>query len=133
MRLTTDLVRDILNNDGFLKSFSLNSVTISEETVEISIDLTPNLLRVGDIMNGGATCTLMDFAGGLVVMNDQSIFNEVTTNLSVEFLNPVSKGPVIVQARVVKRGKTLVYVEIDLLDGDRKICSKGLGTWFVFR
>ena len=34
---------------------------------EITVDFGDNLKRIGGIMNGGAICTLLDFAGGLAV------------------------------------------------------------------
>ena len=116
MRLDHDLVSSVLKTDGFLRSFTLLSSTIKPESVHIVVELTDNLLRIGGIMNGGAIATIMDFAGGLVVMNDESVINEVTTNLSIEFISAVAKGPVTVEAKLIKRGKTLAHVRIDLYD-----------------
>jgi uncharacterized protein (TIGR00369 family) len=133
MRLDHDLVTSVLKTDGFLRSFKLLNSQITPESVQILVDLTDNLLRVGNIMNGGAIATIMDFVGGLVVMNDESIINEVTTNLSIDFISPVARGPITVEARIIKRGKTLAYVHIDLYDSDHVLCSTALGTWFIFR
>ncbi len=133
MRLDHDLVSSVLKTDGFLRSFTLLSSKIKPDSVHIEVELSDNLLRVGGIMNGGAIATIIDFAGGLVVMNDESVINEVTTNLSIQFISPVAKGPVNVEAKLIKRGKTLAQVRIDLFDSDHVLCSSALGTWFIYR
>ncbi len=133
MRLNHDLVSSVLETDGFLRSFKLLGSTIKHDSVQILIELTDNLLRVGSIMNGGAIATIMDFAGGLAVMNDESVLNEVTTNLSIQYVSPVSKGPVTVDAKILKRGKTISFVQIDIHDSDQVLCATALGTWFIFR
>ena len=133
MKLQEDHIQLVIDNDGFLKNFKLQGSKIKGDDVEITVDFGDNLKRIGGIMNGGAICTLLDFAGGLAVMNGDGIVNEVTTNLNVQFVGKVATGPVVAKAHVIKRGRTLVHVDMDLRDGSGNVCAKGTGTWYVFR
>ncbi len=133
MNLTSDLVERILQMDGFLKNFTLNSSTIDDGKVELELDLTENLLRVGRTMNGGAIATILDFAGGLAVMSTGNVVNQVTTNLSIQFVRPAAKGPIRSKAWTIKSGKNMVFAEMELFDRDMKLCAKATGSWFVYR
>lgn len=133
MDLTADFVEQILQLDGFLKSFKLNRTLIDDGKVELEFALTENLLRVGKIMNGGAIATILDFVGGLAVMNSNNIVNQVTTDLSIQFLRPVAKSPVVAKSWITKNGKHLIYAEMELVDADKKLCAKAMGSWFVYR
>lgn len=133
MELTAELVQQILRLDGFLKSFTLHDISIDQGKVNLEFDLTSNLLRVGDIMNGGAIATILDFAGGLAVMNSNGIVNQVTTNLSIQYMKPVSNGPIKVSSWITKDGKHLTFVEMELKDHAGSLCAKAHGSWYVFR
>lgn len=133
MDLTAELVEQILQVDGFLKNFKLNRAEIEDGKVELEFDLTDNLLRVGRVMNGGAIATILDFTGGLAVMNSNDIVNQVTSDISIQFLRPVAKGPVTVRSWITKNGKNITYVEMEMTDANSNACAKGIGSWFVYR
>ena len=84
----------IFQLDGFLKDIAVSSIRLSTGYAEIEIPLEPNLLRVGEIMNGGAIMALGDAVGGISVMTNEGVQNEFTVNLNANFLKQISTGPV---------------------------------------
>ena len=101
MKLQEDHIQMVIDNDGFLKNFKLQGSKIKGDDVEITVDFGDNLKRIGGIMNGGAICTLLDFAGGLAVMNGDGIVKKDQRPVSAGFIlcvNQVITESVIAEA-----------------------------------
>lgn len=128
-----ETISEILKKDGFLKNIDITVEETREGYVRLSVPLADNLMRIGGIMNGGAALTLIDTAGGLAAMTLDGVMNEVTTNLSVNFIRPVKEGPVKVIANVMKNGKNLAFCRIEIRDEKEELYVDAIGNWFVFR
>ncbi len=46
-----------------------------------------------------------------------------TSSLAVSFLAPVTAGPVVGEGRVLKRGRSVVFLEAVLHDRERRECA----------
>ena len=131
--VTSEQLLELMKQDPFLKSFQLRVIKAEKGEMVLECDLHDHLKRLGNIMNGGAIMSLIDAAGGLCLLTSEEVQNQVTSSLTINFLRPVSKGPVRASGRVVKGGKNLGYTEIEVTDGDGKSCARAIGTWFLFR
>jgi uncharacterized protein (TIGR00369 family) len=128
-----DAILNILKSDNFLSGMDFSIQNAEPGLLELSLPLDQKLLRPGDFMNGGAVMTVLDAAGGLSVMTYGDVANEVTINMSTNFLRAVRKGPLTVIAKVTKRGRNITFSKIELLDGDRKLCAEATGSWFIVK
>ncbi|HUS66763.1 MAG TPA: PaaI family thioesterase, partial [Kofleriaceae bacterium] len=64
--------------------------------------------------HGGAICTLVDDAGTLALISkDRDSRPGVSTDLNVSFFAP-GEGAVIAEATVLKIGRTLGFVSVDI-------------------
>jgi uncharacterized protein (TIGR00369 family) len=73
----------------------------------------PRLLRPGDTVSGPALMGLADVAMWAALLSLQGgRDNSVTSTMTVNFLRPAGPGPVLAEARVVKRGKRMLFGEI---------------------
>src|SRR6478736_131345 len=65
-------------------------------------------------LHGGAAATLVDDVGTLAIISrDRDSRPGVSTDLNVSFFAP-GEGVVIVEAQVLKNGKTLAFVTVDI-------------------
>lgn len=119
--------------DGFLKDIHVSDIRLSEGYVEVELPLEDNLLRVGNVMNGGAIMSVGDAVGGISVMTGEGVLNEFTVDFNANFLRRISKGPVTVSARTSKNGGRLAFCKIEVKDGDGELCATMAGTWYVMR
>jgi uncharacterized protein (TIGR00369 family) len=99
-----EIINQILKNDPFLAGFG-----------------------------GGAIMSLLDTAGGLSIVTRGNLVNQVTLNLNTDFMRPVSSGPVTITGKVTREGKSIVFCEMEIRDGQDTLCARGTGSWFVFR
>jgi uncharacterized protein (TIGR00369 family) len=87
--------------------------------VQISLPVVPRLTHAGGVLCGQAIAACMDTAMVLVMLSltDDQETNFTTVQLQVSYERgvPADVGAVTFDARATKRGRTLVFGEVDLL------------------
>ena len=103
------------------------------DTDSVTLRLSQNdaLSREGGMLCGQAMMAAADTAMVLALINQFGEFRPCTTvQMSSSFLKPLSKQDALVQARVVRAGKTLAFGEIDVRGaGDGKSVSRSSVTY----
>ena len=85
-------------------------------------------------LHGGIYCDLADAAMGYAyaaTLGDGETFT--TVELKINFFRPVRKGKLIAEAKVVKAGSTLGYVECDVKDQSGKLLARAASTCIKLR
>ena len=84
--------------------------------------------------HGGVLCDLADAAMGMAFASTLAVGESFTTmSLSINFFRPVWQARLRAEAHVVRRGKTVGYVECEVADQDGKPVAKANSTCFVLR
>jgi uncharacterized protein (TIGR00369 family) len=85
-------------------------------------------------LHGGVLCDLADAAMGMAFVSTLAPDESFTTmGLSIHFFRPVWQADLRAEARVVNRGRTIGYVECDVLDQDGRQIAKASSTCIVLR
>lgn len=87
-------------------------------------------------LHGGAIATLVDVAGTLAIMTaDREQRPGVTTDLNVSYFAAAAPPHTVrAEAKVLRAGRTLAFVEVDLReDGSNKLLAQGRMTKFMGR
>jgi uncharacterized protein (TIGR00369 family) len=80
-------------------------------------------------LHGGIYCDLADAAMGYAYASTLGEAETFTTvELKINFFRPVREGKLTAEARVVKGGSTLGYVECDVKDAQGKLVAKAAST-----
>jgi uncharacterized protein (TIGR00369 family) len=85
-------------------------------------------------LHGGIYCDLADAAMGFAyaaTLGEGETFT--TVELKINFLRAVRKAKLTAEARVVKAGKTLGYVECDVRDQTGKLVARAASTCMKLR
>jgi acyl-coenzyme A thioesterase 13 len=85
-------------------------------------------------LHGGAVATLVDVVGTLAIMSaDRDQRPGVSTDLNVSWFSPAPGGAtVLVEATVLKSGRTLAFVQVDLRrENDGVLVAQGRMTKFL--
>jgi uncharacterized protein (TIGR00369 family) len=93
----------------------------------------PGLLRPGNTVSGPALMGLADVAMWAALLSVTEGRDEsVTSTMTVNFLRPAGAVPVLAEARVVKRGRRMVFGEIILrAEGSDDISAHVTTSWAV--
>ena len=125
----TELV-DALSNrreHGWLVP-GMQAVDASEGHVVIRVEVGAELVNSFGMLHGGAAATLVDVVGTIAIAAaDRDHRPGVSTDLNVSWFAPVPKSEfVVVEANVLKTGRTLAFVTVDLRrESDGVLAAQG--------
>ena len=54
-----------------------------------------------------------------------------TVEMTINYLEPVDRGPIIAEARVLRLGRTLAVAECEIKDAEGKLAAKSLLTFAI--
>jgi acyl-CoA thioesterase len=87
-------------------------------------------LQVHNVVHGGVIGTLADTAGGMATYLAVPRGTRVATvELKINFLEPIERGVVTADARVIRCGRNFAVVDCDVLDSAGRLAGKALMTF----
>ena len=123
----------VIEKESVASYLGMRVVEVKDGRSKIEIPYSERICRRGGVLHGGMIVTSMDYAGGLAVASINDGIDQVTQELKVNFFEPMYKGPFTVEAKVLRKGRTAVVVEIEFRDSEGKLGAVGLGTWYIIR
>ena len=113
---------------GYAAALGARVVSYGGGAARLELDVGPGNVNVGGTLHGGAIATLVDQAGTVAIISaDRDGRPGVSTDLNVSFFAPAPAGStVIAEAKVLKIGKTLAFVTVDVTRaGDGALVAQG--------
>jgi uncharacterized protein (TIGR00369 family) len=138
MATITDLAQKMLRREappppiGRLLGFALKASEPGRAVFEMEVDERHH--NPMGTLHGGVYCDLADAAMGFAyaaTLGEGETFT--TIELKVNFLRAVRKATLTAEARVVKAGSTLGYVECEVTDESGKLVAKAASTCLKLR
>ncbi len=117
--------------DPFAVLLGLQIEEIQPESCRMRLPFRPEVRTAGEVVHGGAISTLIDSAGVLAAWSNvtSSPTRGATANLTVSFLAAAQSTDLFAAARVIRRGRSIVFVEIDVTTPAGEAIAKGLLTY----
>jgi uncharacterized protein (TIGR00369 family) len=99
----------------WVQALGLRVEANDRDSVALRLPQNADLSRVGGMLCGQAMMAAADTAMVLALMSQAGAFRPCTTvQMNTSFLKPLSGQDALVQARVLRAGKTLAFGEIDI-------------------
>ncbi|GJL95581.1 MAG: thioesterase superfamily protein [Hyphococcus sp.] len=108
-------VRDSFARQGFMKKLCVEFRSIGAGTCELAVAFDETMTQQHGFFHAGVTATLADNAAGYAaytVMPENSTV--LTTEFKVNLLAPARGDELVARAEVIKPGRTLVVVKVDV-------------------
>jgi uncharacterized protein (TIGR00369 family) len=131
MTTTTTVTREQLQSAlpeyfaPWVQALKLQVETVGPDSVVLRLPQDASLSRVGGMLCGQAMMAAADTAMVLALIRHFGEFLPCTTvQMNTSFLKPLSQQDALVEARVLRAGKSLAFGEIDLrgaVDG-KSVC-----------
>lgn len=119
------------------------SRTLGIEAVEFERDRTVFRLpyrhentTIADVVHGGAILTLADIAATAAAwsgVEDPSAYRGLTANLSLSFVSAGRGQALLADARVIRRGGTLTFLDVTVTDAQGEMAARALVTYKLSR
>jgi uncharacterized protein (TIGR00369 family) len=99
----------------WVQALGLKVETFDADSVTLRLPQNAELSRVGGMLCGQAMMAAADTAMVLALINQFGQFRPCTTvQMNTSFLKPLSNQDAVIQARVLRAGKSLAFGEIDV-------------------
>jgi uncharacterized protein (TIGR00369 family) len=99
----------------WVQALGLRVEAFDADSVTLRLPRNGQLSRVGGMLCGQAMMAAADTAMVLALINQSGAFRPCTTvQMNTSFLKPLSGQDALVQARVIRSGKSLAFGEIDI-------------------
>ena len=115
----------------WVQALALKVELFDSDSVTLRLPRNPQLSRVGGMLCGQAMMAAADTAMALAIANQSGAFRPCTTvQMSTSFFKPLSNQDALVQARLLRSGKSLAFGEIDIRGAeDGKSVSRASATY----
>lgn len=122
-----------MKNFTFDKKLGVKPQSRKKGYCKVKLVVKKEHLNHGGIVHGGVIATLCDIAlAGAVATVMQKEEWCVTIQLNVEFMHPAYLGETIFGiAKLVRRGKTLAFVEGEFVSKNKRKIAKAHGIWYI--
>jgi len=103
----------------WVQALGLQVASCDSQGVTLRLPQNPQLSRIGGMLCGQAMMAAADTAMVLALINHFGTFRPCTTvQMNSSFLKPLSNQDALVEARVIRAGKSLAFGEIDIRGAD---------------
>lgn len=127
-----EIARLAVRNSPYCRHLGMELREIAEGRATVGAVFRQELVTTGTILSGGAIASLIDTAAMAAAWSGAEISPQprgATVNLAVTFMAPAGEEDVEARAEVVRRGRTLIFCEVEVRIPSGAVVAKGLVTY----
>ncbi len=128
----SDLVRSFLPTSPFTTAVGIELEGIEDGRASLRMAYNRSRTTYADIVHGGAIATLVDVAIMATAWAGAPVpgtLRGVTVSMSMEFVDAAKAEDLVAEGRLIRRGRTLASVEVDVRGADQRMIAKAIGTY----
>ena len=127
-----EIITEFLKHSPFVGHLGMRLDSIDRDHARLSMPFRQELVTIGEVVHGGAISSLVDTAAMAAAWSGFEATGPLrgtTVGLSIDFLAAAQGGEVRADARVMRRGASLCFCEVDVTTADGRLVAKGLVTY----
>lgn len=127
-----ELVRHFLATSPFAGHLGMELEVIEPDVARLAMPFRAPLATVGDLVHGGAISSLVDTAATAAAWSIADVPESPrgsTVGMSVDFVAPARGETLTASARVLRRGRSLCFCDVDVADAAGALVARGLVTY----
>ncbi len=123
--------REAFASVPYAKFLGLELGEIANGEVSIHLNVRDELKQNQGVVHGGAVASLIDTASAFAVLTQIDLHERVTTtDLTIHYLRPITSGRMTATARVVRGGRRLFVLSVEVTD-DRPVLVATAVTTYI--
>lgn len=129
MKFTTALEQQEPEFENFfLARFFDLQISYGDETCIVEVEVNDYMFNPQGSLHGGVISFILDVSMGHLCHKFSA--TAVTLEMKTQYLKAVKSGKVKCEARFLKKGKTLVYIESKMTDENDALIAAATATWY---
>src|SRR4051812_44761962 len=127
--MNVEFAREYQKRIPFVSHLRILTETLGEGTARLSLPVEPHLTNSLGTVHGGVIMSLLDVAlcTAARTLHPESI-GVITINLSTSFIGGGSGAKLLAEARVMKDGRSMSFVEAEAKNADGTLVAKAVAT-----
>ncbi len=133
-RSGADIMRQFLPASPYVGHLGIRLADLRPGVATLTLPFTAPLATIGTTVHGGAIASLIDTAAMVAAWSDAPVpdtMRGATIGLTVMYLTAAHGVDLHATARVLTRGRSLVYLDVDVADAAGTPVAKGLVTYKI--
>jgi len=119
---------------GWAEPYGITVTTVEEGHVVLEFEASEKHHQPNGVVQGGVLTAVADAAMGMAGMTVQEIgWANTTIELKINFIRPVISGNVKAEGRVIKAGKTVIFLESTVLNAEGKVAARATSSVLAFQ
>lgn len=127
-----EFVRRFLPSSPYVGHLGMRLVEMRTDTATLALPFKSEVVTIGNIVHGGAIASLIDTAAMVAAWSGAPLPDPprgTTVGLTVSYLAAATGEDLLATARVLRRGRSLVYLDVDVRNQSGRAIAKGLVTY----
>src|ERR687887_1482977 len=128
-----EVIEQFLLHSPFVRHLGIALESIEPDRARLAMPYRDELATIGNVVHGGALSALVDTAAMAASWSAHEVeggqLRGTTVGLSVDFVAAAQGQEVTADARVIRRGKSLCFCDVDVADADGRLVAKGIVTY----
>jgi uncharacterized protein (TIGR00369 family) len=127
-----EIIRQFLPTSPYVGHLGIQLVDMQPDVATLRLPFTDSLITIGTTTHGGAIASLIDTAAMVAAWSDDSVTENprgTTVSLTVTYLAPSNNESIQATARVLQRGRNLVFLDVEVQSDSGKGIARGLVTY----
>jgi uncharacterized protein (TIGR00369 family) len=129
-----EVMAQFIPQSPFVAKLGIVAEVLDADEVRLRMPWDPANVTLGDMVHGGAIAALADvtvMAAAWAGVTEAHTLRGVTTSMAIQFLAPAQATDLIGVGRVLRRGRTLVNCDVDVVTPDGAPVAKAIATYKV--
>src|SRR6266700_589266 len=127
-----DIIRQFLPTSPYVGHLGMHITDMQPGMATLTLPFTNALVTIGKVVHGGAIASLIDTTAMVAAWSDAEIPAKVrgsTVSLTVTYLATAEQEDLTATSRVLRRGHSLVYLDVEVQGTTQQMVAKGLVTY----
>ncbi len=127
-----DFIRRFFPTSPYVAHLGMQLTEVQPGVATLTLPFANSLVTIGTVVHGGAIASLIDTAAMVAAWSDVEVpakARGTTVNLTVAYLTAAEKEDLQAVARVLRRGRNLVYLDVEVKGASGSVVAKGLVTY----
>ncbi len=129
-----EIMRDFLPQSPFVGLVGIEIDAIETDAAVLRVPFRAELATIGQMVHGGVIATLIDVAGMVAAWSGAEVPETVrgaTVSLSINYVAPAQGEDVTARARIVRRGRRLITVDVEATTPSAGVVAKAVMAYQV--
>ena len=127
-------IRDLMPSTPFIGLLGLQFEKYEPDEVTSRVTFKEELTNDGVMYHGGVVAAAIDTTGAAAAWSNHDFEKGArasTVSMTVQYVGTCKKSDLVCHARTVKRGRELIFTEIEATDGDGAVVAHAVQTYRI--